>query len=761
MRPLRFKTLAGRYAAATAGLAIAMLAMSGGMEMYFSFIDSREQISRAQTVQARAAAAEIGQHLASVRAGLKGVTQLPWSRPDFDVSRRREEFYRLMVLFPGIVELQLVGPDGRERLGVSRMATDRLQSLAPVNLAATQRSLAPGAAAFGDVYFVDRAQPHVTLAMAGQDDGGLITVATLDLRFLYAVISELQVDGSVLILDRANMLIAHSQATHVMRHLDLSPSAVVQSVRRAPPADGAEAAQGLASTDLEGRPVIATAVRIPTPDWLLLIEKQRSDALRPALATLGRTMALLAIAILVTIAASLVFARRMAAPIVRMRRATERIASGDFASRVAPIPSGDEVERLGQDFNRMASALEASYSELEARIEARTRELREARDAAERASTAKTRFLAAASHDLRQPMHTIGLLATVLRGRLDNEDDLRLATKLQACTGVMEDLFASLLDISKLDAGIVTPHPESFPVGDLLARVGSNFEPQASQKGLVLRVRASRALVRSDPALLERILANLVSNAVRYTHQGKVLVGCRRRGDRLALQVIDTGPGIAQADLALIFEEFVRLDTAVRSSDDKGLGLGLSIVQRSAKVLGHALQVRSQPGHGSCFEIIVPCVGTMADGSPAQWALHAGAAPLHGALAGVFVLIIDDDEGNRQSLESMCLQWGGSVLACASADAACTELARHLRAPDLLVTDLRLGARTDGFAALRQVRQACGEDLPAVIVTADIDAAAAAEAAGIGVPLLHKPVAAARLLEVFIRLLRDTTAAQG
>jgi signal transduction histidine kinase len=748
-RGWRFRSLAARYASLAGGVAVVLLVASGAMEMYFSFVDAREQIGRGQATQAKAAAAEIEQYLSSVRAGLKGVAQLPWGQRDFGDDQRREEFYRLMVLFPSIVELSLVDAKGVERLAVSRRVTDRIATVQPVPAGGTGQAsgkpyrgfanLSTGQTAYGDPYFEDDATPYVRLAVSGPHDGGRLTVATLDLRFLDDVIRGLRVGGQIHIVDRNDMLIAHTRATHVLRRLDMSASPAVRAVR----ATGtAPVPQAIDAVDLDGRPVISTAVPVFAPGWLLFVEQPRSEALRPMLATLTRTLALVVMAALVAFAASVVFARRLAAPVIGMRRATERIANGDFGSRVS-VDTGDELEQLGHDFNRMASRLETFYADLESRIHSRTEELLQARDAAERASSAKTRFLASASHDLRQPMHTIGLLSTVLRSRVREDEAVQLATKLQACAALMENLFASLLDISKLDSGAVHPEKETFPVAELLSRITVQFEPQAATKALRLRVRSSRAIVQSDPGILERILVNMVSNAVRYTAQGKVLVGCRRRGTQLALQVLDTGPGIAAEHLDRIFDEFVRLD-AGSARFDKGLGLGLSIVRRSAQVLGHAVNVRSTPGRGSCFEILLPCLSWMPPSSGATAGRHSTDEAASRA-AGAFIVVLDDDEGNRHALEALCTQWGCHVLAVESIAAAIDELGRHLRSPDLLITDLRLGEQMDGFMAIDALQAACGEAVPALIVTADVDAGLFGTASARGVELLHKPVSEQRL----------------
>jgi signal transduction histidine kinase/CheY-like chemotaxis protein len=519
--------------------------------------------------------------------------------------------------------------------------------------------------------------------------------------------------------------------------------------------------------------VIATATRVASTDWLVVAVVPRAEALAPALATLGRTLLLVAVGGALALLASVLFARRMAAPIVALRQATRRIAAGDLATPIR-LSSGDEIEQLADDFNTMARELQASYAGLEAKVADRTAALSDARDRlqaqaaevaalnerlvaqmaelaqrqqqAERASVAKTRFLAAASHDLRQPMHSIGLLVSLLRHQLSNQVEQSLADKVQQSVTVMEGLFSSLLDISKLDAGAVLAEPRPLAIGALLAQVGDTYAPQAAARGLRLRVVRSRLMVRSDPVLLARMLGNLVANAVRYTQRGGIVIGCRRRGDQVAVQVIDSGPGIAAAQQALVFEEFVRLPQGATVASE-GLGLGLSIVQRSAAVLGHGLQLRSTPGRGSCFELLLPI--EVATPLPTSRLAPADRA----RLAGAFVLVVDDNDGNREATAALCRHWGCLTLAASGLAAAMAGLDAHLRAPDLLITDQRLGDGPGGFEVIEAVRAQTGEQTPAIIVTADIDSGQAGRAGAMQAWLLHKPAGGESLLRAAVQAL--------
>jgi signal transduction histidine kinase/CheY-like chemotaxis protein len=774
--PAPRRRLARRYALLVAAVSTTLLLASGASEMYFSYREARAQIARLQEAQAQAAAREIEQYLAAIAAGVRDVTKLPWGQPGFGIEQKRDEFQRLMVLFPAIVEMLQVDADGHEELFVSRNAPDRIGSMQPVPFAGDLGQPDAAGLHFGQPFFRADSEPTLRVVASDHGDARSRTVAVLNLRFLSDVITQLQVGsrGKVFVVDASNHLLAYPGATEVLRHRDLASFAPVRAARAAAAASAETLLDAADAQDFRGNPVIATAVDVKATDWLVFVEQPRSEALQAALATLTRTLLLMVIGGGLAIGASVLFANRMAAPIVRLRQATARIASGDLGLRLS-VATGDEIEQLAHDFDRMSVKLQESYAGLEAKVALRTAQLSEARDTlqeqaremeslnarlvdqldelgirkeeAERANAAKTRFLAAASHDLRQPMHTIGLLVGVLRERLREPQLVGLADKVQTAVATMENLFGSLLDISKLDAGAVHSQVEAFALRRLLQRVVQVYGPQAVEAGLKLRVAPCRAIVRSDPVLLERILGNLVSNALRCTRSGGVLVGCRRRGDHLALQVIDTGPGIPPEHLEQVFEEFFRLDNAARHAD-KGLGLGLSIVRRSAGMLGHRLDVRSRLGEGTVFELQLP----LAPEAPADAALP-GPAGDPGALASAFVVIVDDDDENLQALHALFEARQARSVAASSPEDAVRQLAAHLRTPDLIVTDYRLADGHDGFEAIARVRELADEDIPAIVLTADVNATLARRADALAAVLLHKPANAARLLQVAAELL--------
>jgi CheY-like chemotaxis protein/two-component sensor histidine kinase len=382
----------------------------------------------------------------------------------------------------------------------------------------------------------------------------------------------------------------------------------------------------------------------------------------------------------------------------------------------------------------------AELEKLNAELTARLGELGVKKEEAEQANAAKTRFLAAASHDLRQPMHAISLLIGILGERMRDPEVRPLVDKVQMSVHAMENLFSSLLDISKLDAGAVRPEIGEFDVGGVLRLAELNCAPQARERGIELTVMPSTAVVRSDPLLLERIVTNLLANAIRYTEHGRVLAGCRRGKGTLRVLVIDTGIGIHAAHIDDIFEEFFQIANPERDRS-KGLGLGLSIVKRSAALLGHPLIVRSEPGKGSVFGVELPLV------ERARTALPPAVQPseVPAGLQNAFLLVIDDDRESRFAMETLCLQWGCHVVSAESAAEALEKLEHHLRSPDLIVCDYRLRDGQTGWSAVEAVRAQAEEAIPAIIVTGDLASVDSAQLQAGGAALLHKPVNALRL----------------
>ena len=348
---------------------------------------------------------------------------------------------------------------------------------------------------------------------------------------------------------------------------------------------------------------------------------------------------------------------------------------------------------------------------------------RQAQLQAERANAAKSRFLAAASHDLRQPLSALSLYVGVLDHKLAREDALLLGS-IKDCVASLSELLGDLLDLSKLDAGVVTPNPSDFALDDVLGRIISAHGPEARLKGLDLRYAAPRHIARTDPVLFGRIIGNLVANAVRYTERGGVLVGCRQREGRLWVEVWDTGIGIPSDKTTEIFEEFRQLGNAERS---RGSGLGLAIVARMATVLGLHLRVASRPGRGSLFAVEVP-----------RGRARVTVAELEYAYRPLRIGLVEDNPDVLQALTYTLRECGHEVIGAGTG----RQLLALLEgvAPDILICDYRLAGRETGFQAITAVRGAFGTQLPAMIITGDTHPELMRSMADRGIVVQHKPL---------------------
>jgi signal transduction histidine kinase len=368
--------------------------------------------------------------------------------------------------------------------------------------------------------------------------------------------------------------------------------------------------------------------------------------------------------------------------------------------------------------------------------------LRHEKRLAEEANQAKSRFLAAASHDLRQPLHALGLFVAALNDRIRRPTVRGLMDNINRCVAALETLFNALLDLSRLDAGIVSPEMRHVPLAPLLERLAAEYAPQARAKGLAWQAPVRALVVRTDALLLERILRNLLSNAIRYTPRGGVRLDCTREGADVCITVSDTGIGIAPEHQQAVFREFVQLHNPERDRS-KGLGLGLAIVERLVRLLGARLELRSTPGVGTIFRLWLPAGDPSATDvtEDTDGLLAVAKEPTRR------VLVIDDELEVRQAMMALLVGWGYTVIPTASADEALDALDQ---APDVIVADYRLREGHTGIEAIHHIRQRFGTSIPALLVTGDTSTDHLREVQEGGLAFLHKPVPPARL-RAFLR----------
>jgi signal transduction histidine kinase len=367
--------------------------------------------------------------------------------------------------------------------------------------------------------------------------------------------------------------------------------------------------------------------------------------------------------------------------------------------------------------------------------DALVRELRQQVALVEQANRDKSRFLAAASHDLRQPMHALGLFAASLEKSLAYTSLQPTVVNMLRAVDALEQSCSAMLDLSKLDAGVVEPNIQSFPIRDLFRRLHMHCAGQAEELGLALRFKPGGKIVTSDPQLLERVLSNLIHNAIRYTNQGGIVVLVRNRARRISIEVWDTGLGIAPEELPRVFDEFYQISNSGRDRT-RGLGMGLAIVKRLVMLMGHELEVQSRPGRGSVFRILLKHT-EMADMD--SMVLGAETVPEIVDLNRT-ALVIDDEESIRVGMRDLLHSWGFEVLLAATIAEACAEVRRHAGVIDIVLSDLRLANSEDGVGAIERVRRVYGAPLPAVLITGDTSPDEVKRAHDSGHQLLFKPV---------------------
>ena len=403
----------------------------------------------------------------------------------------------------------------------------------------------------------------------------------------------------------------------------------------------------------------------------------------------------------------------------------------------------DQARRYGAQFEESVR-LRFENEDLIAR-------LRNEKSVAEDASSAKSRFLAAASHDLRQPVHALSLFVAALRPRVTDREAVRMLDHIDSSVQAMGGLFNGLLDISRLDAGVVEVSTQSFAIQPLLERICRDFAADAAAKKIELRLRPTSAAAFSDPLLVERIVRNIVSNAIAYTDRGRVLVGCRRRGRTVCVQVWDTGRGIPPEEQGRIFQEFYQVGNPERDRG-RGVGLGLAIVKRLTALLAHPLRMRSQPERGSMFSLELPFSDAPVDAAPR--ALDA-ARDVPGSGTGL-ILVVDDEAAIQVAMKDMLEGWGFKAIIAGSCDELLARLADCPDRPALIICDYRLRAHENGIRVIDRLRAEYNDDdIPGMLITGDTAPDRLREAQESGLLLLHKPVSNSRLRAAILHLVTN------
>jgi signal transduction histidine kinase/CheY-like chemotaxis protein len=493
----------------------------------------------------------------------------------------------------------------------------------------------------------------------------------------------------------------------------------------------------------ENDPFIETAATASAPlAWVAVaIDLQQKQALaqKLLLASLGITLLGLLLAILLIYQLALTGVQ----PLLNIITTVKRISSGGFGTNMEVTARSPELRELQAMVNQMSESLRSYQQDMEAKVHAVTAELEHKKMEAEQASLAKSRFLAAASHDLRQPMHAISLYVESLKLQMQGRAAEDTLNKIERSILGTVELFNAILDVTKLDAGVVQPVLAPVRIRRFLLQLADEFAAEADSKGLSLRVRAHDAWVESDDILLERIFRNLLANALRHTTRGGVLLSARPYQGQLRLQIWDTGSGIAAEHQPRVFEEFYQAGPQ-EAQTRQGLGLGLAIVRRLARLLGYPLQLHSRLGQGTVFSLDVPILANGPAGIDPP--CEDSKATLKGC-----AVVVDDDPAVLDALGRLLRQWGMEVYPLRNLHQVMHEL--HT-APDVVLADYQLLNGETGLMVAREVHQRWGAHIPIVLITGDTRTETIQALRQSGFPLLHKPVRANQLRTLLTLLLQ-------
>jgi signal transduction histidine kinase len=712
-----------KYVTLLVSIVCAALTVNSIFELWFSYQEEKRLFVRIQQKEAESAANKITQFLREIEGQMTWTVQFPWV--DGDLEERHIDLVRLLRQVRAITEVSQLDPAGRELLRVSRSEGDVVGghvdfSRDPRFVDALQKKVY-----HGPVFFKAQSEPHMVLAVSGSSPSTGVTIAEVNLKFTWDLVSQIKIGehGEAYLVDAAGRLIAHPDISLVLRNMDVSRLEQVQATYQS--SAGVNSDFLHATAGIHGDSVFATFAAVTPVGWSLLVELPSNEVYATLYLSIVRSGTLLLAALALAFVAALFLARRMVIPIQALRLGAAKIGSGDLAQHIS-IKTGDELEALGDQFNSMAAQLQDSYANLERKVDERTHQL-------ELANLAKSRFLAAASHDLRQPLHALGLFVAQLQAQSDLSEHPRIIRRIDAAVAAMNELFNALLDISKLDAGILSPDIVAFPVAHVLRRLETTFSEAAREKGLSLRVVSSQKWICSDAILLERVLLNLIANAIRYTSRGGVVVGCRMRAGQLAIDVCDSGPGIPDDQRHNIFAEFYQVSAAKHHG---GLGLGLAIVDRLCRLLGHKVELASTLGKGSRFSVTVPAAQALSS-SIEQLTIAPRSI---NAFSGKLVVVLDDDLMVLESMSGLLQSWNCHVVSADSSSLALLRLREFERTPDLVISDYHLSDGKSGIDEIKQLREILGSSIPAFLISGDIAPERLQESRKYGYHLLHKPV---------------------
>jgi signal transduction histidine kinase len=598
---MRRGSLFRKYVIYFVALVSAALIVSGLVGLYFTYQENKAALLTLQREKAAAAASRIEAYVQEIEH------QLGWMRlPQIGASsleQRRIDFLKLLRQVPAITDLSHLDKTGMEQLRVSRLSMDVSGSRTDFSQDPKFTVAKSSGTYFSPVYFRKETEPYMTLAVAGTSEEAGITVAEVNLKFIWDVISRIKIGdkGLAYAVDSRGQLIAHPDISQVLQKLDLSALPQVQAARAARPGDTAE--RVTISRNFQGQEVLTAYASIAPLGWHVFVEQPLAEAFAPLYASLLRTGLLLLAGLMLAVAASLYVARRMVTPIQAIQAGAARFATGKLDERIE-VRTGDELEALATEFNNMATQLQESYADLERKVEDRTREL-------EVANRHKSEFLANMSHELRTPLNAIIGFSEVLQERMFgemNEKQIEYIDDIHGSGKHLLSLINDILDLSKVEAGRMELDLAKFHVPSAISNALTLMRERAGRHFVSLHSTVDEQVgeITADERKFKQILLNLLSNAVKFTPEGgKVEVRARRLDGSVEIAVSDTGVGIAAADHEAVFEEFRQIGRDYTKKAE-GTGLGLALTRKFVELHGGRIRLESAPGKGSTFTFTLP-----------------------------------------------------------------------------------------------------------------------------------------------------------
>ena len=712
--PKTRRRLFTKYVALFVAVVCIALLSNGIFDVFFYYQEHKASLIRIQREQAEAAAAKIGQFVKEIESQLGWTTQLPWSAGS--IEQRRFDALRLLRQVPAITELAQLDASGKERLRVSRLAMDVVASGTDFSKEPKFTEAAARKVYYGPVYFRRESEPYMTLAIAGTRRDAGVSVAEVNLKLIWDVVSQIKVGerGHAYVVDAQGRLIAHPDISLVLRNTDMSRLAQVNAARGTTGGEGGAPERVQESEDIGGRKVLTAYAPVAPLGWLVFVELPATEAYAPLYAALQRLAFVLLAALGFAVLAGMFLAGRMVGPIQALRAGAERIGGGDLSQQIR-IKTGDELEALADQFNVMAGRLKESYAGLEQKVEERTREVEEKSRQLELASQHKSQFLSSMSHELRTPLNAIiGLTEMMVTNaaRFGTEKAAEPLRRVHRAGSHLLGLINQVLDLSKIEAGKLELSPDWVNLTPLINEVVDTARPLAEQNNNRLMVKCQENLgsLTVDPMRLRQILLNLLSNACKFTKQGEVTLLARKlvnEGHWIEFAVSDTGIGMTPEQQAKLFEEFTQADSST-ARQYGGTGLGLAITRKLARMMGGDVTLTSEAGKGSTFTVRLPATTDV----PAEAPVSSDRGR---STRADCVLVIDDDATARELIADH-LKAGGFSVVTAAGGVEGIKLAKELQ-PTAITLDVMM-PDLDGWSVLAALRQNPElADIPVIMVS--------------------------------------------